>query len=71
LELEPTKGREDSIPFIERLFIRSRELNKGKIEPLLRSMDKITDAHGKVLVIKNIDIDKKVHYNQTKRYILV
>jgi aryl-alcohol dehydrogenase-like predicted oxidoreductase len=47
--LDITRERNDSVPFIRRLFSQPRELNKKKMEPLFLVMDEIAAAHGKIL----------------------
>ena len=44
-----TKERDDSGSFIKRLFTKPLEINKKKIEPLFKVMDKIAIEHGKTL----------------------
>jgi aryl-alcohol dehydrogenase-like predicted oxidoreductase len=44
-----TKERNDSSSFIKRLFTKPLEIDKKKIEPLFKVMDKIAAAHEKTL----------------------
>jgi aryl-alcohol dehydrogenase-like predicted oxidoreductase len=47
--LNITKEHNDSVPFINRIFSKPRELNKKKMEPLFLVMDEIATTHGKTL----------------------